>query len=191
MYNTLFKLIGIMLLIAFIQGCLPVAAVGAGGTANDRRSAGTMIDDQNIEFKIYNLISKDPELSEQAHISATSYNKIILLTGQTPTAEMRSRTESLAASVEHVRRVQNELTVEDPNTLTSRSQDTWLTSKVKTSMLKIDMPGFDITRVKVVTENKTVYLMGLLTKEEAEAVIDVVKMVTGIEKIVKIFEYVS
>lgn len=191
MYNTLFKLISIMLLTAFIQGCLPVAAVGAGAGANDRRTAGTMIDDQTIEFKIYNLISKDPELSEQAHISVTSYNKIILLSGQTPSTEMRSRTESLAASVEHVRRIQNELTIEDPNTLTSRSQDTWLTSKVKTSLLKIDMPGFDITRVKVVTENKTVYLMGLLTKEESEAVIDVVKKVTGIERIVKIFEYVT
>jgi len=191
MVNTLFKLGSIMLLTAFIQGCLPVAAVGAGASANDRRTTGTMIDDQNIEFKIYNLISKDPELSDQAHISVTSYNKIILLSGQTPTAEMRSRTESLAASVQHVRRIQNELTIEDPNTLTSRSQDTWLTSKVKTSMLKIDMPGFDITRVKVVTENKTVFLMGLLTKEESEAVINVVKKVTGIERIVKIFEYVS
>jgi len=190
MFNTLFKLSSVILLIAFIQGCLPMAAVSAGSAANDRRTTGTMIDDQNIEFKIYNLISKDPELSEQAHISVTSYNKIILLSGQTPTAEMRSRTESLASSVEHVRRIQNELTIEDPNTLTSRSQDTWLTSKVKTSLLQIDMPGFDITRVKVVTENKTVFLMGLLSKEESEAVIDVVKKVTGIVRIVKIFEYV-
>jgi len=191
MYNTLIKLTSIILLTAFIQACLPVVAVGAGATANDRRTAGTMIDDQNIEFKVYNLISKDPELSEQAHISVTSYNKIVLLSGQTPTAEMRSRIETLASSVEHVRRIQNELTIEDPNTLTTRSQDTWLTSKVKTSLLKIDMPGFDITRVKVVSENKTVFLMGLLTKEESEAVIDVVKKVTGIERIVKIFEYVS
>jgi len=190
MYNALIKLTSIMLLTTFIQGCLPVAAVGAGSIANDRRTAGTMIDDQNIEFKIYNLVSKDPELSEQAHISVTSYNKLILLSGQTPTADMRSRIETLAAGIEHVRRVQNELTVEEPNTLTLRSQDTWLTSKVKTSLLKIDIPGFDITRVKVVTENKTVFLMGLLTKEESEAVIDVVKKVTGIVRIVKIFEYV-
>lgn len=191
MYHTLIKLTSIVLLSVYIQGCLPVAATGAAVGASDRRTAGTMIEDQNIEFKVYNLISKDPELSEQAHISVTSYNKIVLLTGQTPTAEMRSRIESLAGGIEHVRRVQNELTIEDPNTLTTRSQDTWLTSKVKTSLLKIDMPGFDITRVKVVTENRSVFLMGLVTKEESEAVIDVVKQVKGIEKIVKIFEYVS
>ncbi len=191
MNNLSLKLIGVILVSFHLHGCIPVAATGAAVTVHDRRTTGTVIDDQNIEFKVYNLISKDPELSDKAHISVTSYNKIVLLTGQTPTAEMRSRSESLARSVEHVRRVQNELTIEDPNTLTNRSRDTWLTSKVKTSMVKIDIPGFDITRVKVVTENRIVFLMGLVTRQESEAVIDVVKKVKGIERIIKVFEYVN
>ena len=178
-----------------LQACAPAVVVGGGTAAmavHDRRTAGDFIEDQNIEFKAYNRISADKELSSRSHISVTSYNRVVLLTGQTPTPELRARAEELVRGIRNVRRVHNELTIAAPNSLGVRSTDTWITTKVKTALFRIDkLPDFDPTRVKVVTENGTVYLMGLLTPEEAEAVVDVVRQIKGVQRVVKIFEYIG
>lgn len=175
-----------------LQGC--TAAVVAGGAtgasmAHDRRTMGSFVEDQNIELKAASAISKDQELYDRSHINVTSYNRIVLLTGETPTQALRSRTEEIARNIAQVRRVHNELTIAAPSAMSSRSSDTWITTKVKTSLFKVKgIENFDATRVKVVTENGVVYLMGILNRTEADAVVDVVRKVSGVQRVVKVFE---
>jgi len=184
-----------LLTVTLLSGC-PGAVIVGGGTAvtaaHDRRTMGSFVEDTNIELKTYSAISKDKELKDSSHISVTSYNGIVLLSGETPTAEMRARAESIARGIEKVRKVQNELVIASPASLSSASSDTWITTKVKTNLFKIKgHEDFDPTRVKVVTENGTVYLMGILRHDEADAVVDVVRNISGVQRVVKIFEYMD
>lgn len=184
-----------LLTVSLLSGC-PGAVLVGGGTAvtaaHDRRTMGSFVEDTNIELKIYNAISKDEELKKSSHISVTSYNGIVLLSGETPTADMRARAESYARDVEKVRKVQNELVIASPASMSSASSDTWITTKVKTNLFKVKgHEGFDPTRVKVVTENGTVFLMGILTHSEADAVVEVVRNIAGVQRVVKIFEYID
>jgi len=186
--NSMIVFVTLMLSIA-LTGCAGIlfggAATGAA-VANDTRTAGTVIEDQAIELKATELIWKDPELNKQSHISTTSYNQIVLLTGQTPTAELRQRAESKIASVAKVRHIHNELTIAAPSSLTTRSSDTVLTAKVKTKMFTLD--NIDGTKVKVVTENGVVYLMGLLSGTDADQAAQAASTVNGVQKVVKLFE---
>lgn len=175
---------------AMLGGC--VAAVGAGAAtgaavAYDRRTAGTFIDDGLIEMKARGKIQEDEELWKYAHINVTSYNNIVLLTGEAPSEALRQRAAESVRQVQKVRKVHNEIVVAAPSSMLSRSGDTWITGKVKTSLLNAE--GVDAARVKVVTENGVVYLMGLVTPQEAEAATEVTRKVNGVQKVVKIFEY--
>lgn len=185
-------LIGI--LVAILSGC---AGVVIGGTAtgasvvHDRRTAGTMVEDQAIEFKAIDAFSKDPAF-EDAHINVTSYNTAVLLSGEVPTPELRRRAAEIVGRIDRVKKVYNELVVAPPSPLASRGTDTWITTKVKASLFRVDgFPDFDPTRVKVVTERGIVYLMGLLRPREAEAVTGTVRRISGVQKVVKLFEYIE
>lgn len=183
-----------LLLAALLQGCAaPLvvggAAVGGAAVAHDRRTAGTLVDDQGIELKVADAISKDKALNDQAHINATSFNGIVLLTGEAPNQTLRARATSLASKVEKVRRVQNEIAIGKPSSLSSRSNDAWITTKVKTKLLTSDK--VDGTRVKVVTEAGTVYLMGLVKRKEANEAVAVVRNTSGVKRVVKVFEYLD
>ena len=195
MRQLLIPLLALSTLAAIQQGCAPVVVGGAAATAtiaHDRRTAGTILEDQSIELKAFDLISKDPELSKQAHINVTSYNMIVLLSGETPTEAMRARAEELVRGIEKVRRVYNELTVAAPSSMMTRSSDSLITAQVKTSLFSIkDIPGFDPTRVKVVTENGTVYLMGLVRRVEGDAAAETARQVKGVQRVVKLFEYID
>ena len=173
-----------------VSGCAGVlfgGAVTGAAVANDTRTAGSVIEDQAIELKATELIWKDPELKDQSHISTTSYNQIVLLTGQTPTEELRQRAEAKVGGIEKVRHVYNELTIAAPNSLTTRSSDTVLTAKVKTKL--IALKEIDGTKVKVVTENGIVYLMGLLAgSNAADQAATAASTVSGVQKVVKLFE---
>lgn len=190
-WRTAFTLLFLQL-IWILQGC--TAAVVAGGAtgasiAHDRRTMGSFVEDQNIELKAASAISKDQELDERSHINVTSYNRIVLLTGETPSQELRSRAEDIARKIAQVRRVHNEITIAAPSAMSSRGSDTWITTKVKTSLFKVKgMENFDATRVKVVTENGVVYLMGILNHTEADAVVEVARKVSGVQRVVKVFE---
>jgi osmotically-inducible protein OsmY len=166
-------------------------AATAGAVAHDRRTTGTVIEDQSIENRIYSGLRKDAEIKEQSHINVTSYNGIVLLSGETPTESLRARAGDIARNAEKVRRVHNELQIAAPSSMMTRSSDSWLTTKVKTSLFNVELEKFDATRVKVVSENGTVYLMGLLTHNEAEAVTARAREVTGVQRIVKLFEYLD
>ncbi|WP_295474123.1 BON domain-containing protein [uncultured Pseudomonas sp.] len=154
------------------------------------RTLGSKIDDSLIETKAAVNISKaHPDLAEGSHIVVTSYNGIVLLAGQTPRAELKNIAEQAAASVQRVKKVNNELQVIPPSSFLARQNDTWLTTKIKSQMLADNsIPG---SRIKVVTENGIVYLLGLVTQQEANRATNLVQGVSGVQKIVKLFEYID
>lgn len=178
----------------WISGCAPLvigaAAVGGATVVHDRRTAGTMVDDQAIETKTVAALYREPDLMKQSHINVTSYNNIVLLSGETPTEAFRTRAEEITKGIEHVRRVYNELTIAAPSSYMNRSSDSWLTTQVKAHFVAVrDIKGFDPTRVKVVSENGTVYLMGLVSRREADAAAESARQVGGVQRVVKLFEY--
>jgi osmotically-inducible protein OsmY len=175
-----------------LGGCA-VAVVGAAagaGAAHDRRTFGTVIDDNNIELTAYDAINKDKEIALKNNVGIVVYNGVMLLIGEVRTEELRQRAETLASGIEGVRRVVNEISVEEPIGFGAASRDRWLTARVKLALLDIvDLPGFDPSRVNVTTQNAKVYLMGLVTVEEADRVVGIARGVPGVARVVKVFEY--
>jgi osmotically-inducible protein OsmY len=180
---------------ALLQGCAPLVIGGAaaGATvAHDRRTAGSFIEDQAIEMKASTALNSEPELRRQGHINVTSFNMIVLVSGEAPSEALRQRAGEVIGGIEKVRRVHNEVIVAAPSSVMSRSSDTLITAKVKTSLFRIKgMESFDPTRVKVVTENGTVFLMGLLTRAEGDATARAASGVGGVQRVVKLFEYLD
>jgi len=178
-----------LLSVHILAGCAP-AIVGGAATgvviAHDTRTTGTVVEDEAIELKVANKIFKDKELFNQTHINVTSYNNNVLVTGETPTEEMRQRVITLTTKTPKVRHVYNEVSVEPPRPMLSRSNDAWITTKIKSNLLRIK--DFDSTRVKVVTEKGVVYLMGFLNEQEGTAVAEHVRRISGVRKVVKLFE---
>ncbi|OUR64102.1 BON domain-containing protein [Methylophaga sp. 42_25_T18] len=183
----------ILLLIpfTFLQGCATAVVTSTEGAAivPDRRTTGSIIDDQGIEFKASYALFKNKAIYDQSHINVTSYNGIILISGETLTEELKQKISDEVKVIPKVRRIHNELTIGAPSALTSRSSDTWITSKIKTKLATSST--IDPTYVKVVTENGIVYLMGILTHKEAEQAVDVVTKSAGVQRVVKIFEYID
>ena len=175
-----------------LHGC--AAAVVTGGTAGaamavDRRTAGTVIEDQAIEFKAAQAFFADKEINENAHINVTSYNLVVLVTGEAPSEELRDRIIKIVRDIPKVSHVYNEVTIAAPSAYVSRSSDSLITSKVKTKLLT--MENFNGISVKVVTEKGVVYLMGLQTREEAERATEAARQVGGVQKVVKLFQYIE
>ena len=179
-------------LVVTLQGCAGIAVAGgatAGAMANDRRTSGAFIDDELIEWKVFDALNSDPQIREQAHLNTTSFNAIVLITGEVPTEAMRAKVYQLARGVAGVRQVHDETKVSAPSSFVSRSGDTWITSKVKTALLTDDAQMG--TRTKVVTERGIVYLMGIVSPQEADKLTDIARRVGGVQKVVKVFEYQS
>jgi osmotically-inducible protein OsmY len=188
-------LLAIALLTSLLGGCAAVVVTGAATGANaahDRRTVGAYIDDEGIELKALLAITDDKEVYKQVHVNVISVNGVVLLVGQAPTEELRMKVEELTRDIEKVRVVHNELTIAAPNSYMTRSSDSLITAKVKGSLFGIKgQEGFDPTRVKVVTENGVVYLMGILYRSEADAVATKASRVSGVQKVVKLFEYLD
>lgn len=172
-----------------LSGCAPAllaVGVGAGAmVATDRRSAGAQVDDESIELKISGNATQ--RWGERAHLNATSYNGIVLLTGEAPAADVRDAITAMAKGTDRVRLVQNEMVVGPVSDLNARTSDSYVTSKVKTRM--IDAKKVSPTHVKVVTERGVVYLMGIVSRDEAAAAADVAATTSGVVRVVKVFEY--
>ena len=177
-----------------LQGCAPAVV---GGTAvgitvlHDRREASAVVEDQKIELKALATISEDSSLSEHSSVGVTSYNLVVLLTGTAETAEVKGRIVGIVEGYSSVRRVLDEIAIAPRPGISEKSNDVYLTSRVKLSLFDLELPDFDPTRIKVVTENKVVYLMGLVTAEEAAAVVKRTRYVHGVKRVVKIFEYIQ
>jgi osmotically-inducible protein OsmY len=175
----------------FLNSGCAATAVGAGAAgvtaAVDRRTTGTLIDDEVIEFKSVAALIEDADLWDQAHLSVTSFNGITLLSGEAPTDILKSRAGKIVANIRKVRHVYNELVVAAPSSVLSRSNDSYLSAKVKSALLAAD--NIQANHVKVVTEAGTVFLMGLLSRQEADVATDVTRRVGGVQRVVKLFEY--
>lgn len=195
MIKTRWLTLGALLTVALLtSACVPLVVGGAATTASvahDRRTAGSVVEDQSIKLRIRSALNKDAELSKQAHISISSFDGIVLLAGEAPTSAMRERAGEIARQTRKVRRVHNEIQVAAPSSMMTRSSDSWITTKVKSSMLTIKQKGFDPTRIKVVTENGTVFLLGMVKHSEATTATEQARQVTGVQRIVKLFEYLD
>jgi osmotically-inducible protein OsmY len=179
-----------LLAAAALSGCAALVVGGAVGTAlvvSDRRTAGTQLEDQNIELKALTRIRET--VGERGHISATSYNRQVLLTGEVASEADRTALEQAIGRIEGVRSIVNELAVMGASSMTARSNDLILTSKVKASF--IDAKDLHATAVKVVTERGVVYLMGRVTEREATRATELARGVSGVQKVVRVFEVIS
>lgn len=172
-----------------LGGCAAVVAGSAvTGVAMiaDRRTTGTIIDDRMIESRSSEFFGADGAIAQQAHLNVSSYNGMVLLVGQTPTDEMKQRAGDYVSRVAKVRHVYNEVTVEEPIPSLNRTNDGLITTKVKSKLFTIkDLNSSDIS---VTTENGVVYLMGLLDQPTGDAVAQEVAGVSGVAKVVKLFE---
>ena len=172
-----------------LGGCAP-AILASGSTsaviANDERSAGSFIEDQGIELKIFFQMSE--ELGRQVNVNATSYNRRVLLTGQVPTEALHKHVLNIVGGVENVREVLDQLELSNPSSLTSRAADSALTAKVKTILCGLRNEGFSCLDVKIVTEKGVVYLMGLVTEEQEKIAVDTVRRTSGVLKVNTLFE---
>ncbi len=172
-----------------LQGCLPIAAIGAAGTAvvmmEDRRTSGTQIEDQGIEIRTAARINE--RFGSVAHINVNAFNRAVLLSGEAPDARVKAEIESIAAAVQNVRRVTNEIEIGNPSARGARSNDAFITGKVQGRFL--DGGKFNPLHVKVVTEGSVVYLMGIVTEQEAADAVEIARTTAGVRKVVKIFEY--
>jgi osmotically-inducible protein OsmY len=174
-----------------LSACAPLLIGGAiwGGTmvVSDRRTSGTQIDDQAIELKSVRRISD--VIADRGHVNVTSYNRLVLITGEVPTEADKTAVEQAVMRIDNVRSIVNELTLTAPSSLSARSNDTLTTSKVKASM--VDAKDIQANAFKVVTERSVVYLMGRVTERESNRAADVARGVSGVQKVVKVFEVVS
>ena len=174
-----------------LSACGPVivgGAAAAGVVAADRRTSGTFVEDQSIELKTKKAIV-DNIGAANIDVSVTSFNRNVLLTGQALDEATKTKAETVAKTIENVRTITNEITIESKNTFTQNNNDGYITSKVKGRMLKENR--FPANYVKVVTESGVVYLMGLVTAQEAEAAVEIARGTDGVQKVVKVFEYIE
>ncbi len=175
-----------------LSGCAaPLFIAGAVATgalvATDRRSTGAQVDDTTIEAKLTS--SAGTRYGDRIHLNITSYNGIVLLTGEVPDQATKAEIEAMAKGTDRVRSVQNELVIGPNAALSSRTNDTYITSKVKSRFVEANK--FSATHVKVVTERQVVYLMGIVSRTDGEEAARIASTTSDVVRVVKVFEYMS
>ncbi|MGI9284178.1 MAG: BON domain-containing protein [Pseudomonadales bacterium] len=186
------SLLLLLCLLFSCYGCSSLVAATRSGPIEDdygKRSLGSFIDDSFIETKAkVNLKKADRQLAK-AHISVISFNGVALLVGQVPSTKLKQRAGEVVGKIRGVKRVHNELTEAGPLSVPARSNDTWLTTKVKSKLLVAR--NIKANRIKVVTENGVVYLLGLVSRDLGDRIVAAVRNTFGVQKIVRIFEYIE
>ncbi len=180
----------ILILLGLLPGCAAVVAGGAASSvimAQDRRTPGTIVEDKSIQLKCMREINEVAEKDPNVHVAAVSYNNRVLLVGQAPNRKVRDEIEQSVKKVAKVKQLHNEIKIAEPTPMLTRSKDSWITTKIKGEMAVTQ--DFNPTRVKVVTEDGVVYLLGLIKKDEEYIAVDIARHVKGVKKVVKIFEY--
>ncbi|MEP6943327.1 MAG: BON domain-containing protein [Betaproteobacteria bacterium] len=174
-----------------LSACVPLliggAIAGGAAVATDRRSTGAQLDDEVIEDKI-SLTITDQHKGD-FHVNVTSYNGLVLLTGEVPTQSAKDDIARMARATPKVRGLQNELVIGPVTNISTRTNDTLITSKVKARF--VEAAKFQINFVKVVTENGTVYLMGIVRRVEGDDAAEIARTTSGVQRVVKVFEYVA
>lgn len=181
-----------LLVAALLSGCAAAVVGGSAVAVHDRRTIGQVFDDQNIEYSVVRAIYASDDIGEESHIKVEVYENVVLLMGETDSEDRKRIAGEVAGAVEHVERVVNEIQTHPRASFGDRVNNSWLTAKVDTALIRENpVPGFDATRIKVVSSDGTVYLMGLVTREEGNAVAEVARNVSGVDKVVKVFDYVE
>ncbi len=173
-----------------LAGCAPLvvgAVVGTGLVATDRRTSGTQVDDEAIEIKARNRLGE--AFGTRVRLSVTSYNRRVLLSGEVPNPADRQRAQQIASAVDNVRSVINELAIIDSPTLSQRTSDVVITGRVKAGL--VDQRELSAQSFKVVTERGIVYMMGLVTRREADLAAEVARTTSGAKRVVRAFAYIS
>lgn len=174
-----------------LQSCFFVAGAAAGAAAiavvYDHRTIQKSLEDTEIANKISDKIHKNPELHTESHIEVTVFNRIVLLTGETPNQAWKEKAEDIAKSTPDVTRIYNQITIQNPTSSLTHTSDSWITTKIKGQMLATE--DLKSSSIKVVTENGVVFLMGIVTKQQADIAVDIARQVSGVQKVMKIFQY--
>ena len=186
---TLLTIVTLAIGATAMSGCVPLVVAGAaGGTAlvaTDRRSTGAQVDDEGVELKLLDQISRTQ--GDKVHVNVTSYNGNVLLTGEAPNAATVAAIGAAARTTDKVKTVHNEIVVAPLTDLGQRTNDTYITSKVKSRFIEANR--FPPNAVKVVTERGVVYLLGIVNRSEGELAGETAATTTGVLKVVKVFEY--
>lgn len=176
-----------------LQGCIAGVVVGSAAvatkTATDPRSVGTQVDDGTLEARVESALSKDQQLKKEARVVATAYQGKVLLTGQSPSADLTARAKQIAMGVEGTTEVYNEIRQGTPVSLSTASSDTWITTKVRSQLLTSDT--VKSSNVKVTTENGEVFLLGLVTQQEGQSAAQIASQVSGVKHVTTAFTYVK
>ena len=191
LHNNRPSLLALILTVAvLISGCgiilVTTAAVSAIDIVRDRREIGTLWDDNKMELSLRQSISKNEQI-DNANVSVTAFNGITLLTGEVPDQRAIDQILDLAKSHPDASQVINRIELAGKTNLNSRANDSWITGRVKTAMLT--SRTIDATKIKIVTERANVYLMGLVSRSEAEAAVAITRSVPGVVRVIKVFEY--
>jgi len=191
--NTLVLAVVFQLL---LSACSTIATGSAEVTGlsllHDRRTSEALLVDERIEITAsYELNSRD-DTRKECHFNVTAYNGLVLVTGEAPTAKLRDKIIALIQVIPGVKLIHNELKVAPLSSFATRSHDTLITTKVKSSLSNIkNLPGFDATRVKVITESGTVFLLGLVHKNEGATATEITRRTSGVKQVVQVFEYIN
>ncbi|MDP1609859.1 MAG: BON domain-containing protein [Sulfuritalea sp.] len=188
--KTLRNFAALALCAPILAGCFGAAAVGVGAGAlilSDRRNSETYVSDEGIEIRAANRISE--KHGDKVHVNVTSYSRMVLLTGEVPNEAAKADVEKLASGVPNVKSISNELAIAGPSSFGGRSNDSYITSKVKARF--VDANKFSPNHVKVVTEAGVVFLLGLVTQAEANAAVEIARTTGGVQKVVRVFEIIT
>lgn len=184
------RIIIIVLTALSLQGCVALVAGGAaagGAVATDSRNVKTIASDKQITYQVQRHLVANQALQEKAHIVVATFNRVVLLAGQAPTAELRDEAVQITKTIPHVKRIFNEITIEQPTSPVVRSKDVAITANTKARMLATT--NLKSNEFKIVTENGTVFLLGLTTREQAEVAATVARNSSGVKRVVKLIEY--
>lgn len=188
------RTLAVAVLATSLSGCGAVvvgSAITTAKVAHDRRTTGTFIEDQEIWLRAAAIRNEDEQLQRLSSINIDVFNMQVLLTGEAQNPEIVESFRQRIAEIPRVRHVFNEVAIGAESTWGEATSDAYLTTKVKLSLFDVDVPGFDPTRVKVTSSQGTVYLMGLVTPQEADAATERVRYVSGVKRVVKLFEYIG
>jgi osmotically-inducible protein OsmY len=186
-----FAVLAVLGLAPQLQGCVEMAVVGAGAAvmaADDRRSVGAQAEDKDIGLRAESRIND--RFGDKVHINVNSYNRNALLTGEAPDVATKADIERIVREIPNVRGVVNEIQIAGVSSYSARGNDSYLTSKVKARFIDSNS-GISANDVKVVTESGVVYLLGLVTRKEAEAAVEIARTTGGVQKVVRVFEYIE
>lgn len=191
MSTTLIKCITTACMLTTLSGCSNLISASREEPIREdqgSRTIGAYVEDEVIENKTLVNLNKGSDTVKNSHISVTSYNGILLLTGQVPHGAAKRETEQIATQTRKVRKIHNELELSGPTSSIVRANDAYLTSRIKLQLLADE--SVEGGRIKVVTENSSTYLMGLVTEKEADRAVNIIRTIPGVQRIVKVFEYI-